>query len=184
MGNVIEVPTLRRLAFLSDTESLVNAADEPRNFEINRAAALAVISNPFGGQFNNHIAQVLADFSETVGALVTPQLVTLLDTPAARYGKGAIAGTHGRLEHLAALLHPKLGKPMRSSIGGGLAVIPSTQKVGSPGCMLDVPIGDKDDPWSFAAIDTFTVGLADAPAADEFLLVVVLAGPPAEASTG
>ena len=68
-----------------------------------------------------------------------------------------------------------LGKPMRAAIGGGKAVIPSNVKVGSVGATLDVPLGHKDEPWSFDHFDTMTVMLADAPRPDEILVVVALA---------
>ena len=79
------------------------------------------------------------------------------------------------MEHGHALLHPKLGKPMRAAIGGGAALIPATVKLSSVGASLDVPLGHKDDLWSFDHIDTMTLSIADAPRPDEIVMAVAFA---------
>jgi hypothetical protein len=126
-----------------------------------RVAVLAAIRNPLAfGQ---------------AGSLCLPRAIALLGAPAEAYGKGAVVGTGGELEHAAALLHPALGVPMRASIGGGKALIGAAAKVGAPGTVLDVPINHKDDIWSFDHLDTLTVAMSDAPLPDEILLVMVFA---------
>src|SRR6202035_1088800 len=97
------------------------------------------------------------------------------DGPAISYGKGAIVGVAGELEHGGACVHPMLGKPMRAAIGGGKAVIGSNVKVAAAGALLDVPLGHKDDSWSFAHFDTITASVADAPRPDEILVVMAIA---------
>src|SRR5215469_12135849 len=87
----------------------------------------------------------------------------LLEGPAVSYGKGALVGVGGEMEHGGACVHPMLGKPMRAAIGGGKAVISSNVKVAAAGASLDVPLGHKDDSWSFPHFDTITVSVADAP---------------------
>src|SRR5215469_18780478 len=82
-------------------------------------------------------------------------------------GKGAIVGVDGEMEHSGACVHPMLGKPMRAAIGGGKAVISSNVNVASDGASLDVPLGHKDDSWSFPHFDTITVSVADAPRPNE-----------------
>ena len=82
-----------------------------------------------------------------------PELVKLLDRPAVSYGKGAIVGVDGEMEHGGACVHPTLGKPMRAVIGGGEAIISSNVKVAAAGASLDVPLGHKDDSWSFPHFD-------------------------------
>ncbi len=72
------------------------------------------------------------------------------------HGKAAIVGVHGDLEHAAAVLHPKLGKPMRTAVGGGEVIIHSTTKVGAAGASIDVPLANKDNPWSFDELDSIT----------------------------
>ena len=79
------------------------------------------------------------------------------------YGKGAIVGTSGDIEHAAAIIYPRMGKPMREAIGGGQAIIPSNIKIGTAGAFLDVPLGHKDDVWSFDQIDTMTLSVPGAP---------------------
>jgi hypothetical protein len=99
----------------------------------------------------------------------------MLPRPAIAYGKAALVGTHGDIEHAAALLHPRLGKPMRDAISGGKAIIPSTAKVAHAGATIDVPLGHKDDVWSFDEIDTMTLMIADAPRPDEIVLIIAIA---------
>jgi hypothetical protein len=96
-----------------------------------------------------------------------PELAKMLDGPAVSYGKGAMVGVNGEMEHGGACVHPMLGRPMRAAIGGGKAVIGSNVKVASAGASLDVPLGHKDDSWSFPHFDTITVSIADAPRPDE-----------------
>ena len=82
---------------------------------------------------------------------------------AVAYGKTALVGTSGDIEHAAALLHPRMGKPMRDAIDGGVAIIPSNVEIGAVGASIDVPLGHKDDVWSFNEIDTLTVTMGRAP---------------------
>lgn len=103
------------------------------------------------------------------------ELVKLLDCPAVSYGKGALVGVEGEMEHGGACVHPMLGKPMRAAIGGGNAVISSNVKVAATGASLDVPLGHKDDSWSFPHFDTITVSVADAPRPNEILVVMAIA---------
>jgi hypothetical protein len=103
-----------------------------------------------------------------------PELVKLLGGKVVSYGKAAIVGVAGDLEHAAAILHPKLGKPMRAAIGGGEALIPSNAKVAAAGASIDVPLGHKDNPWSFDEIDTWTLSVADAPRPDEIVVVIAI----------
>jgi hypothetical protein len=90
------------------------------------------------------------------------------------YGKAAIVGMNGELEHAGAILHPKLGKPFRDALGRGLALIPSVKKRGPAGCTIDVPLNHKDAAFIRSHFDGMTVSLADAPAADEILVVLVV----------
>jgi hypothetical protein len=99
----------------------------------------------------------------------------LLGGPAVSYGKGAIVGVSGEMEHGGACVHPMLGKPIRAAIGGGKAVIGSNVKVAAAGTFLDVPLGHKDDSWSLPHFDTITVSVADAPRPDEILVVMAIA---------
>ena len=99
----------------------------------------------------------------------------MLPAPAISYGKAAIVGTSGDIEHAAAVLHPRMGKPMRDAIGGGQAIIPSNVKIGAVGAIIDVPLGHKDDVWSFDQIDTLSVMVPNAPRPDEMVVIVAFA---------
>jgi hypothetical protein len=141
---------------------------------VRRAAAIAVIANPYASTSAEDLGP-LFDVGLELGELVTKRLADLLGGPAVSYGKAAIVGTAGEMEHGGAILHPKLGKPMRAAIGGGQAIIPSNVKVAAPGASIDVPLGHKDDVWSFDHFDTMTVTVPDAPRPDEIVVVVALA---------
>src|ERR1700746_3847759 len=141
------------------------------NRPITRAVGMAVIRNPFAGQFVEDL-KPLFEAGAMLGERLMPELLKLLDGPAVSYGKGAIVGVAGEMEHGGACVHPMLGKPMRAAVGGGKAVIGSNVKVAAAGALLDVPLGHKDDSWSFPHFDTITVSVADAPRPDEILVVM------------
>src|SRR5580700_33070 len=123
---------------------------------VTRAVGMAVIRNPFAGQFVEDL-QPLFEAGAMIGERLMPELVKLLDGLAVWYGKGALIGVNGEMERGGACVHPMLGKPMRAAIGGGKAVISSNVKVTAAGANLDVPLGHKDDSWSFSHFDTITV---------------------------
>jgi len=131
------------------------------------------------GEADEPVEQVpnltLASLSGTLEPGDSAQLVALLPHKAESYGKGAIVGVNGDLEHAAALCHPKMGKPMRAALGGGEALIPSTQRVAAGGETLDLPLGHKDNPWSFDHFETVTVGVPDAPRPDEIVVAIGIA---------
>ena len=136
---------------------------------ITRVAILAVIKNPFAGQHGEDLSP-LFDRGGQLGEALMAQAVEQLANPAVSYGKAAIVGSAGDIEHGGAMIHPRLGKPMRAAVGGGKALIPSNAKVGAVGCSIDLPLGHKDEAWSFPHFDTMTVMVGDAPRADEIIL--------------
>jgi hypothetical protein len=111
---------------------------------VSRAIGIAVLGNPFSGRFEEDLSPLFETGAE-VGRLLIPQLVALLPGAATSYGKAALVGINGDLEHGAALIHPRLGVPMRAAIGGGKAIIPSNVKVASAGSPIDVPLAHKDE---------------------------------------
>jgi len=145
-----------------------DAAGKPCD-PIMRVAILAVIKNPFAGQHGDDLS-LLFDRGGQLGDQLMAQAVDHLTGAPVSYGKAAIIGAAGDLEHGAAMIHPKLGKPMRSAVGGGAALIPSNAKVGAIGCSIDLPLGHKDEAWSFQHFDTMTIQVGDAPRADEIVL--------------
>lgn len=140
---------------------------------ITRVAAMAVVRNPCAGCDQEDVSD-LFDIATELGSEMSAELVAMLLGPAVSYGKAALVGTAGAMEHGAAVLHPKLGAPVRAAIGSGKALMPSNHKVGAMGDRVDLPLGHKDDPWSFNFIDTMTLSIADAPRADELILCVAL----------
>lgn len=141
---------------------------------ITRIVAAAVVRNPFAGRFVEDLSP-LFDVGGELGERLMGDAVEMLGGPPVSYGKAAIVGVDGDLEHGGALIHPKLGKPMRAAVGGGKALIPSNAKVAAPGTPIDLPLGHKDEAWSFAHFDTMTVMLADAPRPDEIVLCMAVA---------
>lgn len=139
-----------------------------------RGVAMAVIGNPFAGRYVEDLTE-LFEAGRALGEQLMPDLVRLLPGSPVSYGKGAIVGVNGEFEHGGACIHPMLGKPMRAAVGGGKAVIPSNVKVAACGASLDVPLGHKDDSWSFDHFDTVTVSIPDAPRPDEIVVVMVVA---------
>lgn len=140
------------------------------------AVASAVIANPFAGRYVEDVMP-LADMGAEVGRLLAERAMASLPsgTHVSAYGKGAIVGTDGELEHAAAILHPKFGAPVREVVGGGPSIIPSTKLVAGPGTLLAMPIVNRDDVWSFDEMDAATVQVPDAPRPDEILVSLVLA---------
>jgi hypothetical protein len=141
-----------------------------------RAAAIAVIKNPFAGDFVDDLTPLM-DIGETLGGVLGKMAVDALDIApeeAESYGKAAIVGENGEREHAAAILHPKLGKPFRDSVSRGLALIPSAKKVGGMGTEIDVPINFKDAAFVRSHFDAMAVRVDDAPRADEIVVALVV----------
>ena len=135
---------------------------------------MAVIRNPFAQRCVDDL-RPLFEAGAMLGERLMPELVKLLDGRAVCYGKGALVAVDGGMEHGGACIHPMPGKPMRAAIGGGKAVISSNVKVASAGASLDVPLGHKDDSWSFPHFDTMTVSIADAPRPNEIVVDMAVA---------
>jgi len=141
-----------------------------------RAAAIAVIKNPFAGEYVDDLTPLM-DIGEELGGVLGKMAVDALGIApekAESYGKAAIVGENGEREHAAAILHPKLGKPFRDSVSRGLALIPSAKKVGGMGTEIDVPINFKDAAFVRSHFDAMAVRVDDAPRADEIVVVLVV----------
>jgi hypothetical protein len=163
---------IRKLVTLREVIFREGGTIAPR--PIVRAVGMAVIRNPFAGKTVEDLRE-LFEAGAALGDRLMPDLVKLLDGPAVSYGKGALVGVAGEMEHGGACVHPMLGRPMRQAVGGGKAVISSNVKVGVVGTILDVPLGHKDESWSFAHFDTVTVSIADSPRPHEILVAMVIA---------
>lgn len=157
-------------------------ADKPQR----RAAALAVIHNPFAGNFVQEIAGFMEDLNPLALDMAKALVSALGGDPKAveGYGKGAIVGESGELEH-GALWHVPGGYAMREILGGAKAIVASTKKVGGPGTRLDVPITHINASYVRSHFDAMEVGIPDAPRADELVLALVMtSGPRVHARVG
>ncbi len=163
---------IRRSLLLRD--QIASEIGKPLSRPIVRAVAMAAIANPFAGRYVEDLTE-LFEAGRALGDQLMPELMRLLPNPPVSYGKGAIVGVNGEFEHGSACVHPMLGKPMRSAVGGGKAVIPSNVKVAECGAALDLPLTHKDDSWSFDHFDTITVSMPDAPRPDEIVVVMAVA---------
>ena len=141
-----------------------------------KVVAAAVIRNPLAGGYAQDLGE-LETLGAEVAALLARHAIDALGPDAAvtAYGKGAIVGLDGELEHAAAILHPRFGAPVRAAVEGGAAIIPSTKKVAGAGAALTMPVTNKDDIWSFDEMDAAEIAIADAPRPDEIVVCVVLA---------
>jgi len=162
---------IRRLLVLRDTVN--HEGGLPALKPVTRAAACAVIRNPLAGSARDDLSEIVP-FGEELGDLLVREALAVLPRPPVAYGKAAIVGLDGDLEHAAAIIHPRMGRPMREAIGGGKAIIPSNVKVAAAGASIDVPLADRDDIWLFDHIDTITVNVPDAPKPLEIVVVVAL----------
>ena len=141
-----------------------------------KAVAVAVIENPFAGQYVEDLSPLMETGAE-LGAVLGEMCVTALGiTPsqAESYGKSAMVGENGELEHAAAVLHPKMGAPLRKEVEKGAALVPSSKKMGGPGQVLDVPLGHKDAAYVRSHFDGVEVRMSDAPRANEILVAIAV----------
>jgi hypothetical protein len=141
-----------------------------------RAVAIAVIDNPYAGRYEPRL-DALIEAGEELGALLGKRCVEALGIApgqAQSYGKAAIVGEAGELEHAAAVLHPKLGAPLRAAVEKGAALVPSAKKMGTLGTAIDVPLGHKDAAYVGSHFDAIEARVADAPRANEIVVAVAV----------
>jgi hypothetical protein len=141
-----------------------------------RAVASAVIANPFAGRYVEDLSE-LSDIGAELGDLLTRRCLAALgiEGPKAEsFGNAAIVGEKGELEHAAALLHPKMGAPVRAALGKGPALIPSAKKMGGVGASIEVPLGHKDAAFVRSHFDAVEAHVADAPRADEIVVAIAI----------
>ena len=166
--------TIRKIVVQVDETHLEGgqAIDPPTR----RALAMAVIDNPYAGHYSANL-DTLIEIGEELGGLLGERCVQALGiTPdqAQSYGKAAIVGEAGELEHAAAVLHPKLGAPLRKAVSHGAALVPSAKKRGTLGTIIDVPLGHKDAAFVRSHFDAMEARVSDAPRANEMVVAVVV----------
>ena len=167
----------------ADIRKIVVQVDETRieqgqavNPPTRRAVAMAVIANPYAGRYSENLDELIA-IGEQLGALLGTQAVQALGIApgqAQSYGKAAIVGEAGELEHAAAILHPKLGAPLRVAVEKGAALVPSAKKRGTLGTAIDVPLGHKDAAFVRSHFDAVEARVSDAPRAGEIVVAVAV----------
>ncbi|MGB0900872.1 amino acid synthesis family protein [Halocynthiibacter sp.] len=141
-----------------------------------KAVAVAVIRNPFAGGFTEDLTPLM-EIGAELGGLLGEKCVEALGIKPAQaesYGKAAMVGEGGELEHAAAILHPQLGAPLRIAVEKGAALVPSSKKMGGPGQALDVPLGHKDAAYVRSHFDGIEVRLNDSPRSGEILVAVAV----------
>jgi len=165
---------IRKLAvFVEETHREMGQTVTPAT---RKAAAVAVIENPFSGVFQHDLA-TLIDIGAELGALLGQRAVAalgILPEQVESYGKAAMVGEGGELEHAAAILHPKLGAPLRAAVEKGAALVPSSKKMGGPGQPLDIPLGHKDAAFVRSHFDGMEVRLNDGPRSGEIMVAVAV----------
>lgn len=168
-----ELFIVRKTVFV--VEEINHDLGPPPAKPVRRAAVLAVATNPYAGRYLPDLSPASAELRK-LGESLGRQLIDLLGTPDAidSYGKGAIVGEAGEIEH-GAMWHIPGGSGMRAALGRGEAIVPSTKKVGSIGARLDVPLTHLA--WSYVGshYDAFEVGIPDAPRATEIVFILAMA---------
>lgn len=168
-----DVKIRRSLTIVEDTLSEMGQKVDP---PLRKVGAIAVVENPFAGRYVKDLSPLI-DLGEYLGETLTRRALEYLGVDRSKvkgYGKAAIVGVAGEIEHCAALIHPKMGKPLRSVVGGGSAIIPSTKKKAGAGASIDVPLFYKDDQWWMPYLDAMEITVPGSPAPDEVVVAVVL----------
>ncbi|MCL6707134.1 amino acid synthesis family protein [Pseudomonas sp. R2.Fl] len=165
-------PKVRKYALT--VEEIYHEGGKPVAEPLKKGAILAVIENPFAGSYHEEIAGFMKDL-EPLGVEMAKRLVEALGGKDVieGYGKGAIVGQAGELEH-GALWHVPGGYAMRETLGDAKAIVPSTKKVGGPGTRLDVPVTHINASYVRSHFDAMEVGIGDAPRANEIVLALVM----------
>jgi hypothetical protein len=160
---------------LTQIEEIFHEGGKPSSEPLRRGAVLCVIRNPFAGRYVEDIAGFMNDLTPLGVAMARALLGALGGDPTRihSYGKGAIVGSAGELEH-GALWHVPGGYAMREILGEAKAIVPSAKKVGGPGTRLDVPITHINASYVRSHFDAMEVGISDAPRADEIMLALVM----------
>ena len=173
MSEIVKASIRKIATFVEETRTEMGRSIDPPT---RRAAAVAVIENPYAGKFVEDLSELML-IGEELGELLTLRAVAALGIPAATiesYGKAAAVGENGEIEHAAAILHPKLGAPVRKVLGKGAALIPSSKKRGGLGVALDIPLGHKDAAFVRSHFDGMEVRINDAPRANEIVVAVAV----------
>jgi len=170
------MPTVKIRKIVTFIDEIHSEMGQVINPPTRRAAAVAVIDNPYASKYSEDL-EALMQIGEELGALLGEKCVSALGIESAEaqsYGKAAMVGENGELEHAAAILHPRLGKPLRAAVEKGAALVASSKKMGSLGQVLDVPLGHKEAAYVRSHFDGMEVRINDAPKANEIMVAVAV----------
>src|ERR1700722_8579759 len=173
MSEIVKARIRKIATFLEEIHTEMGRSIDPPT---RRAAAVAVIENTYAGKFVEDLSDLML-IGEELGELLTLRAVAALGIPAATvesYGKAAAVGENGEIEHAAAILHPKLGAPVRKVLGKGAALIPSSKKRGGLGVTIEIPLGHKDAAYVRSHFDGMEVRINDAPRANEIMVAIAV----------
>src|ERR1700722_16174604 len=173
MSEIVKARIRKIATFLEEIHTEMGRSIDPPT---RRAAAVAVIENPYAGKFVEDLSELML-IGEELGELLTLRAVAalgVLATAVESYGKAAAVGENGGIGHAAAILHPKLGAPVRKVLGKGAALIPSSKKRGGLGVVLDIPLGHKDAAFVRSHFDGMEVRINDAPRANEIMVAIAV----------
>ncbi|MER8829020.1 amino acid synthesis family protein [Mesorhizobium sp. M0938] len=161
--------------FLVQVEEIFHEGGPPAARPLKRGAIVAIIANPFAGRYVEEITGFMDDL-KPLGLDMARRLIDAIGDGALAiegYGKGAIVGAAGELEH-GALWHNPGGYAMRELLGNARAIVPSTKKVGGPGTRIDIPITHINASYVRSHFDAIEVGITDAPRADEMAVILAM----------
>ncbi len=167
-------PDIRKIVVLLEETS----KDMGREVHARKAkvAVAAVLNNPLAGKYLENL-EVLKELGRKISGVLAQRGVEALGVEPGTvesYGKGAIVGVDGEIEHTAALLHPRFGAPMRKAVEQGKDIIPGTKKMGGPGSSITIPLTNKNNIWDFDHMDAIDIAIPDAPKAHEIVVVAAL----------
>lgn len=170
----MNVVTVRR--WHSAIEEICMEGGRPVDPPLRRVVVSAVVTNLLAGKFQDDLSELI-DLGETLSIELVTRAQQLLGDRITSYGKAGIVGTAGELEHLAAVLHPKFGQPLRAAVGG-VAILQSTKKRAGPGATIDIPLSHILEMRIRSHIDSTTFMVPDAPLPDEMVICLAVAGGP------
>jgi hypothetical protein len=167
--------TIRKLVTI--TEEIHTEGAKPVTPPTRVVAVLAVFTNPLASkEWQGDLTSLVNEFSAPLGRLLGPAAAALLGAPAEAFGKGALIGTDGEIEHGSAIIHNLMfGDPIREAAGNATSLLPSAEKRGAPGSPIDIPLKHVYDVTTRSHHQTFEVRIPDAPRAGEIVVVAAMA---------
>lgn len=175
-GEGQELMELQIRKVVSVVETTRREMDRPVDALRRKVACAVVLTNPLAGRYHDDLSEMVAA-GASLGAVLIDEALAALGVPAdevSAYGKAAVVGTDGEIEHAAALIHPTFGAPVRAALGKGPAIIPSTKLLGGPGTRITVPLTNCSDIWVFDDMDAIAISVDDAPRPHEIVAVLGL----------